>query len=238
VGMLLWVGINWKKAIWTFSVVPAFIFGFHRLLLAGYLLVMSCILVFTKQKKTLIVIVLFISLCMGIIAPEIWNRMESYQQQRILTFLGMRSDPHGAAYQVIQSKVAIGSGGILGKGLGNGTQSQLRFLPEQHTDFIFSVIGEEFGFIGVSVVILIFMIFFLKMLQIGVNSQDRFGRLAVIGALSIIIFQFAVNIGMTVGWVPVTGLPLPFLSYGGSSLLISMGLVGVVANIGLPKVYT
>ncbi len=168
---------------------------------------------------------------LGFFAPAVWAKLEPYQQQRILIFLGMKSDPHGAAYQLIQSKVAIGSGGILGKGFLHGSQTQLRFLPEQHTDFIFSVLGEEFGFIGITIVLSLFLFLFFRMLFLAKTARDRFASFVVVGGVSILSFQCVVNVGMTVGLFPVAGLPLPFLSYGGSSFLMSMSLVGLAANV-------
>jgi rod shape determining protein RodA len=143
----------------------------------------------------------------------------------------MKSDPHGSAYQVIQSKVAIGSGGFLGKGFLRGSQTQLRFLPEQHNDFIFSVLGEEFGFVGVIVVLALFFYLLHRLLKIAGTARNRFAGYVVIGCVFLLAFQIIVNIGMTVGLVPVTGLPLPFLSYGGSSLVMSMGMMGLLANV-------
>lgn len=142
-------------------------------------------------------------------------------------------DPHGLSYQVIQSKVAIGSGGFLGKGLLKGTQTQLRFLPEQHTDFVFSVIGEEFGFIGSLVIIIMFLFLLLRGISIASKVRNRFSGLMVIGAVTTIGFHVIVNIGMTVGMMPVTGLPLPFLSYGGSFLITCMILIGIIINASI-----
>ena len=144
-------------------------------------------------------------------------------------------DPQGLSYQVIQSKVAIGSGGLAGKGLTNGTQTQLRFLPAQHTDFVFSVIGEELGFMGSFFVITLFLALLLRGVYIASVVRNKFSGLVVIGAVTILTFHVVVNIGMTVGMMPVTGLPLPFISYGGSFLIVSMILVGLLINASVRR---
>jgi rod shape determining protein RodA len=160
----------------------------------------------------------------------LWGLLKEYQQNRILSFLGLVTDPHGLGYQVIQSKVAIGSGGLTGKGFLDGTQTHLRFLPEQHTDFIFCVVGEEFGFIGVLFTLFLFCFLIYKALFVAATVKSKFAGLVVFGAGMVFLFQVFVNIGMTVGIMPVTGLPLPFLSYGGSSLLTNMVLTGLILN--------
>ena len=176
-----------------------------------------------------------LNVAVGIIAPIAWNRLESYQQSRILTFLGLESDPHGIGYQVIQSKVAMGSGGFLGKGFMEGTQTQLRFLPEQHTDFIFSVIGEEFGFIGAFFVLLLFFIILLRGVAIAAKVRNRFTSLVIIGTVSVIALHVIINIGVTIGIMPVTGLPLPFLSYGGSAMWTFLFFIGLLLNGSIHK---
>lgn len=168
----------------------------------------------------------------GIITPILWSNLHEYQKSRILTFLGLEQDPQGLGYQVLQSKVAIGSGGFWGKGWMEGTQTQLRFLPEQHTDFIFSVVGEEFGFFGVMLVLAAFFVIFWRALKIAHECKNRFAAITVVGAVVILAFHVVVNTGMTVGIMPVTGLPLPFLSYGGSALLTSMALIALILNAG------
>ena len=176
------------------------------------------------------IITVITNLAAGIITPYLWNRMADYQKLRLLTFLDPGRDPRGAGYQIIQSKIAIGSGGIFGKGFLNGSQTRLDFLPEPHTDFIFSVLGEEFGLIGALIVLLLFIFIFYRAIRIAAHCRSRFASLVVMGAASIIMFQFFVNIGMTLGFMPVTGLPLPFLSYGGTSLVLFWGLIGLIVS--------
>ncbi|MEL6139373.1 MAG: FtsW/RodA/SpoVE family cell cycle protein, partial [Cyanobacteria bacterium J06628_6] len=142
-------------------------------------------------------------------------------------------DPLGGGYHLIQSRIAIGSGQLTGRGLFHGTQTQLGFIPEHHTDFIYSVVGEELGFIGAIAVIVVFWIICLRLIVIAQNAKDNFGSLLAIGVLSMIVFQVVINIGMTVGVAPITGIPLPWMSYGRSALLtnfIALGIVESVAN--------
>ena len=168
---------------------------------------------------------------MGILAPKIWIHLQPYQQQRLLTFLGIHYDPQGVGYQIIQSKVAIGSGGFFGKGFLEGTQTHLRFLPAQHTDFILSVIAEEFGFIAIFFILAAFTIILIHSINIAYRTSDKFSSLLVIGIVSSLTFQIFVNIGMITGIVPVAGLPLPFISYGGSSMVVSVSMVALIHNI-------
>jgi rod shape determining protein RodA len=168
----------------------------------------------------------------GVLAsPVVWLTLQDYMRQRILLFIDPQANPD-AYYNVQQALISIGSGGWLGKGFGNGTQSQLHFLRVRHTDFIFSVIGEELGLLGAIVLFALFTILLWRILRVAAIAQDPFGRLICVGVAIIIFLQTAVNIGVNLGVLPVTGLPLPFVSYGGSSLwtfLISLGLVESVA---------
>ncbi len=164
-------------------------------------------------------------------APAIWYLMHDYQRRRVLTFLNPESDPLGAGYHIIQSKIAIGSGGLYGKGWLNGTQSQLEFLPERHTDFIFAVLGEEFGFIGVLVLLAIFLFIILRGLYMASQAQDSYSRLLA-GALVLVFFVYLfVNMGMVSGILPVVGVPLPMVSYGGTSLVTLMAGFGMLMSI-------
>ena len=157
--------------------------------------------------------------------------LKDYQKNRILTFIDPQMDPLGSGYNVIQSMVAIGSGSFWGKGLGHGSQSQLNFLPEKHTDFIFAVIAEEMGFIGGALVLVLFAIIFYRLFVIAEEAQDNFGKLLVLGTVFLLIFHMLINIGMNMGIMPVTGIPLPFVSYGGSSLIAFLLMIGVVQSV-------
>jgi rod shape determining protein RodA len=186
-----------------------------------------------KLPFWLIFLVMTIDIGSGYVSQMAWNSMEDHQRSRILTFLDPMRDPKGAGYQVIQSQVAIGSGGIFGKGFGEGSQTNLAFLPEEHTDFIFSVLGEQFGFAGTFVVLILFFILFLRGIMICRLHADRFVGLVVAGACTILFFHTIVNVAMTISLMPVTGLPLPFLSYGGSFVLTCMILIGLLINMRL-----
>ena len=159
--------------------------------------------------------------------------LEDYQKNRIVTFVNPQVDLQGAGYNVNQSIIAIGSGQIWGKGLGHGSQSQLNFLPEKHTDFIFAVIAEELGFIGVLIVMIIFAILFYRIFKIIDEVQDNFGKLLVIGVAILLAFHILINIGMNMGIMPVTGIPLPFISYGGSSLFTFLIGIGIIQSVYL-----
>ena len=167
--------------------------------------------------------------------PVFWKFLKPYQKDRILVFFNPELDPMGAGYHVIQSETAIGSGKFLGKGLFKGTQNNLGFIPERHTDFIFSVIGEELGLIGAVILLILFMWLLLRCIHIAKVSKDDYGMLICVGIMAMFLFHILENIGMTIGLMPVTGIPLPFISYGGSSLLTNMAAVGLVLNVGMRR---
>ena len=172
--------------------------------------------------------------CAGLAAaPLLWGVLHEYQRNRIRVFLDPGLEPYGSGYHVIQSMIAIGSGLFAGKGLFSGTQSQLNFLPENHTDFIFAVAGEEFGFIGVTIILLLYLLVIYRGVSIAMNATDNFGCLLATGIVSMFIFHVLVNVGMTSGIMPVTGVPLPFMSYGVSSLTTNMLMITLLLNIDL-----
>jgi rod shape determining protein RodA len=168
-------------------------------------------------------------------APLLWNLLKVYQRKRLLVFLNPNADPLGAGYTVIQSKIAVGSGGLFGKGWMSGTQNQLNFLPERHTDFIFSVIGEEWGFFGSILILGLFLLLIRELLKIADATNDKKGKLLVISIVTLLWFQIFINIAMTTGIMPVVGLPLPLVSYGGSSLVTTMALIGLAISVGLKR---
>jgi len=161
--------------------------------------------------------------------------LKTYQLMRLIIFVNPDMDPLGAGYHVIQSQVAIGSGGFWGKGFGQGSQVQGNFLPEHHTDFIFSVVGEELGFLGGCVILLLFFFLLNRIIKISGEAKDPLGSLLAVGIASMLLFHVLVNVGMTIGIMPVTGLPLPFLSYGGSGMLANMISMGLVLNVNLRR---
>ena len=167
--------------------------------------------------------------------PVLWHFLKDYQKMRIMVFMDPNVDPLGAGYHIIQSKIAIGSGLLFGKGLFGGTQSQLNFLPENHTDFIFSVVGEELGFIGCAVLLLLYLIVLWRGIKIAQDASDTFGRLLAVGITSMIAFHVLVNVGMTMGIMPVTGIPLPLMSYGVSSLTTNIMAIAILLNIQLRR---
>ena len=161
--------------------------------------------------------------------------MKPYQKQRVLTFLDPSKDPQGAGYNTIQSITAVGSGQIIGKGFQRGTQSQLEFLPERHTDFIFSVLSEEHGFIGAIVTIALFMALFFISIRVASQARDKFGVLLAIGCISYVFWHMFVNIGMVTGLLPIVGVPLPLLSYGGSGMVTTMLGLGLVSSVSFRR---
>ena len=194
------------------------------------------ILVFAfRRRKNIIYSVSLVgmNLAVMLIVPTLLGKLKIYQQKRILAFLNPESDILGTGWQVYQSKVAIGSGGFLGKQYLQGTQKLLAFLPERHSDFIYAVLSEELGFLGAIVVPLLFSIVIVRGLYLAISVKNRFASLAIIGICAYFAFHVFINIGMTVGLAPVTGLPLPFLSYGGSSMMISCFLIGMLLNFSV-----
>ncbi len=186
-------------------------------------------LIFTKVRRWILVTAVFL----GITAlPVAWKFvLHDYQKNRILTFLSPTNDPRGTGYNSIQSKIAVGSGKFFGKGFMKGTQSQLEFLPERHTDFIYSVLSEEHGLVGSLSVIGLFCFLFLAGIRIAANARDKFGALLTVGVLCYIFWHMFVNIGMVIGLLPIVGVPLPLLSYGGSSMLTTMAGLGLVSSV-------
>lgn len=163
--------------------------------------------------------------------PLFWHFLKGYQKERLMVFLNPNIDPLGAGYTIIQSKIAVGSGKFLGRGLLSGTQNTLNFLPERHTDFIFSCWAESGGFLGAFILLFLFYLLFRECLNIAHLTKDPFGRLVAVGIISAIVLQALVNIAMTMGFLPVVGIPLPLVSYGGTSILVTCMEIGIIANI-------
>jgi len=161
--------------------------------------------------------------------------LKSYQISRLLVFVKPNMDPLHSGYNLVQSKIAIGSGQLIGKGLFQGTQTNLKFIPEHHTDFIFSVVGEELGFIGGAILIALFALLLWRAMKIAITARDPFGTMVAVGIVVMFFFQIVVNIGMTMGIMPVTGIPLPFMSYGGASLIVNFVCIGLLLNIGMRR---
>ncbi|MBT3756251.1 MAG: rod shape-determining protein RodA [Candidatus Cloacimonetes bacterium] len=210
------------------SPILSILFSFSIWIFIAYALLLIYILYRSNLDKVLIGFAVAINTFIFFITPIFWNSLKDYQQNRLLTFINPMRDPFGAGYQIIQSKIAIGSGGIFGKGFLMGTQKNMNFLPEHHTDFIFSVIGEEFGFFGCAFILLIYFLFLYKIAKSIIKIKRKEYRYVSVGILAYITFQIFINIGMNLGIVPTTGIPLPFISYGGSNLLINVTAIGLI----------
>ena len=234
IGMLYWAGASLGWLLLMFSpVVSAILFSLYIPAWIVWVILMGVAawvsLPWFRVASTMIAIV--VNLVSGQAGVLLWNILHDYQKKRLLLFIDPNQDPLGAGYHVIQSRIAIGAGKLLGQGWLKGTQTQLNFIPEQHTDFIFSAIGEEFGFIGCICVLLLFVGICWRLLVIAVNARDNFGSLLAIGVFSFVLFQTFVNIGMNINVAPVTGIPLPWLSYGRSSLIANFMAIGLVESV-------
>lgn len=228
---LFWSGVPLPKIFLLASPGLSLLLGFNWIAWGlGFLAVAACLYVhrlFILEA----VGVLLANVFAGALTLRIWDSLADYQRNRLLVFLDPEIDPLGAGWHLIQSKVAIGSGGLIGAGFANGPQKRLAFLPEQHTDFIFSVVGEEFGFIGVMLFLVLFAFLLWRVLRVASSMDDRFGSLIAFCLFAVLLTHIGVNLGMAVGMMPVTGLPLPLLSYGGSFLLVLYAGFGIVQRV-------
>ena len=225
--MMYWSGISAFYLFVILAPLVSLITGFNFYAFSAWMLVLILVLYFSKCQPRWGTVIFVVNALFGTLAPVLWNRLQPYQQRRILTLLDASADPHGAGYQILQSRTAIGSGGVFGKGIGEGTQTQLRFLPVSDTDFIIAVIGEEAGFLAILVILILFSWLLLRMLDRASTTQYRFASLTILGFVTIFLVHVFVNMSMATGLMPVTGLPLPFMSYGGSFLFTCLLLVGV-----------
>ncbi len=231
--MLYWAGTPVALLALVASPVVGLVLSFDTKIWSWYILAVVGFLYFYRYRLFLFesVTVVLANFAAGTISRPLWNSLATYQQNRILVYLDPEVDPRGAGYQIIQSKVAIGSGGLLGKGFTLGTQKRFDFLPEQHTDFIFSVVGEELGFLGTGLAIIAFAFVLSRMVTMAKDSPDPFAGLVLFGIFGAWLVHIFVNIGMTIGLVPITGIPLPFVSYGGTFLLMSWVAVGIAVRV-------
>lgn len=233
--VLYWSGVPVLTIFFLLSPLFALVASLHLLAFVLYLIGLTALLVYGRERNlTVLAIVLMINLGAGIARPILWNQLKPYQKGRILSFVNPH-DTLGSAYQIIQSKVAIGSGGVSGKGFLQGTQKGLSFLPEQHTDFIYSVVGEELGLVGCALILVLFGVVISRALGIAAHTKNRFGSVLVLGITALVAFQVVVNIGMTLGMLPVTGIPLPLISYGGTSLATTLFGFGLILNVGVHR---
>ena len=229
--MLFWTGVRPRMLFLLASPVISLLLAFNTLAWSFWMIIFVIILIAWRPYVWDWVVFLAANVAMGAIAMPLWKRLAPYQQNRLLTFLNPEVDPRAAGYHAIQSRVAIGSGGWFGTGYTEGPQKRLAFLPEQHTDFVFSVVGEELGFVGVLVALSLFLGLFLVLLRIARRATDPFSSLAVFGIVGLFFTHVFENVGMTVNLMPITGIPLPLFSYGGSFFIICSLCLGLALRV-------
>ena len=233
-GMLYWSGTNPGWLILMVSpLVSAIVFEISIPAWAVWVVAMGIVAFRSLPWWSLYsaIVAVVVNLASGKLGELAWNILKDYQKDRLILFLDPDKDPLGGGYHLIQSRIAIGAGEMWGRGLFQGTQTQLSFIPEQHTDFIFSAVGEELGFIGGLALLFAFWLICLRLVMIAQNAKDNFGSLLAVGVLSMIIFQAVLNICMTIGLAPITGIPLPWMSYGRSALLTNFIAIGIVESV-------
>lgn len=226
--LLFWAGVKPSLLFMLASPGLSLLLAFNTWTWGIWMIVLAVLLFVWRPYVVEGVLLYLANSAMGALAIPLWQRLAPYQQNRLLTFLNPEIDPRAAGYHAIQSRVAIGSGGWFGNGFLEGPQKRLAFLPAQHTDFIFSVVGEELGFLGVLVALVLFLMLFLVILRIARRATDPFASLAVFGVLALFFTHVFENVGMTVNLMPITGIPLPFFSYGGSFFLACCIAIGLV----------
>jgi rod shape determining protein RodA len=195
----------------------------------------AAVLALVRPRLPALLVLLALNGAVAWAVPHLWDHMHDYQKRRIETFLDPGQDPSGAGYQIIQSKIAIGSGGVVGKGFLKGTQKGLSYLPMRHTDFIYSVVGEEFGLLGSLTVVILYAVVILRGFRIAAAARNGFASLMAVGLVGALFYHIMVNMLMTIGWAPVTGLPLPLLSYGGTALIVNCIQIGLLQNVALRR---
>jgi rod shape determining protein RodA len=229
--MLFWAGVRWELLLLVASPVVSLVLGFDPRVWGAWFLLLIALVLWYKPFFGEGLFVVAANVMTGIVGPLLWEHMKPYRQKRLLVFIDPSVDPRGSGYHVLQSMTAIGSGGWFGKGYLNGPQKRLAFLPEQSTDFIFSVVGEELGFIGVTIALALFLFLFLRVIRISERANDAFSSLIAFGLLASWFTHVLENVGMTLNLMPITGIPLPFFSYGGSFMLASWLAIGILARI-------
>jgi rod shape determining protein RodA len=229
--MLFWSGVSWPLLVLVASPVVSLILTFSVQVWGAWFLLLLALVLWYKPYLYEGIFLAVTNVVFGVLAPIIWDRLAPYQQKRLLVFLNPEIDRRAAGYHVLQSQIAIGSGGLFGRGYTQGPQKRLAFLPAQHTDFIFAVVGEELGFIGVLLAFTLFLLLFLRVTKIAERANDSFSSLVAFGLLASWFVHVLVNVGMTLNLMPITGIPLPFFSYGGSFMLASWIAVGLLVRI-------
>jgi rod shape determining protein RodA len=233
--MLYWAGAKPILLLFLAMPVVSMVLAFNWVAWAIFLAVLGTVLYVSRIFMVDKIIVFATSVITGQVSPFLWSHLEDYQRHRVLAFLNPEKYRFSTGYQLIQSKIAIGSGSAVGKGFLQGTQKNFAFLPEQHTDFIFSVLAEEFGFLGCLLVLGLYLFLVVRMLRLAGAVRNRFAGLVIVGIASALFIQSTINIGVTLGLSPVTGMTLPLLSYGGSSLLVTLAAIGIVLGMGLRR---
>ncbi len=229
--MLFWVGVPAWLLLLLASPVISLLLAFSTAAWGVWIVALTILLLWMRPYVVEGLVVWLTNVTMGVIALELWRNLAPYQQNRLLSFLNPEIDPRATGWHILQSKIAIGSGGLAGKGFIEGTQKRLAFLPAQHTDFIYSVLGEELGFLGVLVSLSLFAMFLLVLVRIARRATDPFSSMVVFGIVGLFLTHIVVNVGMTVGLMPITGIPLPFFSYGGSFLVTSCVCIGLALRV-------
>ncbi len=230
--VMFWAGASGTLLLLAASPVVSLLLAGSTGLWATWFILLMVIIWLYKPFVVEGVALVIANLTMGVAAPIIWEKvLEPHQRQRLLVFLDPSRDPMASGYQVLQSRIAIGSGGLTGKGYTQGTQKRLAFLPEQHTDFIFAVVGEELGFLGVTTALVLFLFLFLRIIRVATRASDSFASLVAFGLAGSWFVHVIINVGMTINLMPITGIPLPFFSYGGSFLLACWIAVGMLVRI-------
>jgi rod shape determining protein RodA len=229
--MLFWSGVSWPLLVLVASPVVSLILTFSVQVWGAWFLLLLALVLWYKPYLYEGIFLAVTNVVFGVLAPIIWDRLAPYQQKRLLVFLNPEIDRRAAGYHVLQSQIAIGSGGLFGRGFTQGPQKRLAFLPAQHTDFIFAVVGEELGFIGVLLAFTLFLLLFLRVTKIAERANDSFSSLVAFGLLASWFVHVLVNVGMTLNLMPITGIPLPFFSYGGSFMLASWIAVGILVRV-------
>jgi rod shape determining protein RodA len=229
--MLYWAGTRMSLLVLLGSPVIGLVLAFSTVAWGAWILVLIALLIWWRPYVWEGLAVMLANLVMGVVAVPFWQRLAPYQQNRLLAFLNPQEDPRATGWHVIQSKIAIGSGGFLGQGFLHGPQKRLAFLPAQFTDFIFSVVGEELGFLGVLVALALFAALIFILIRIARRATDPYSSLCVFGVTGMLFTHMLENIGMTVNLLPITGIPLPFFSYGGSFLLACFMGVGISLRV-------
>ncbi len=229
--MLFWSGVPWPLLVMLASPGISLILAFSTGIWGAWFLILLALVFWYRPTLIEGVLLVLANVAVGVVAPLLWEGLSDYQQKRLLVFLDPSIDPRASGYHVIQSTVAIGSGGLTGKGFTLGSQKRLAFLPAQHTDFIFSVVGEELGFLGVAVALSLFLALFLRCTRVAQRASEPFSSMVAFGLAAGWFVHVVVNVGMTLNLMPITGIPLPFFSYGGSFMLVSWLAVAVLLRI-------